>query len=202
VLGLLHAGKTYDSTKQIAFDSYARGFIRSTIFDSLRHLDSVENTVIPVPAAARRRRPARRTSAFAQHHESRKGLPDVAACPESQPDRICERDELRRTLARALERLPRSYQKVLVLHYDRDLTMKHISGLLGVSAGRISQIRRKALHKMSEQLQSAGFVPARRLYQTVHASVAKLSPDRHRRETRFHAAYDSGIPTARANRRQ
>jgi RNA polymerase sigma factor for flagellar operon FliA len=92
-------------------------------------------------------------------HRRREGhaAPDVAAGPESQPDRICERNELRHTLDRAIERLPNRYRKVLILSYGNDMTIKRISGLLGVSESRISQIRRKALQKMSAELQAGGF---------------------------------------------
>jgi hypothetical protein len=140
-------------------------------------------------------------------------MPDVAAGPESQPDRICERDELRRTLAQAMGRLPRRYQKVLVLHYDNNLTMKHISGLLGVSAGRISQIRRKALHKMSEELQSVGFFPAQMPHYMAGPHVTRACADWSAHHTRFPATvprtnqawtqhggtYVAGISTAAAH---
>lgn len=177
VVGLLDAVETYDRSKNIAFDSYARSFIKGTIFDSLRHLDFAGNAGIQARAAIPVRHRARTTSALAPHHGSPAGTPDVAADPESQPDRICERNELRRTLARAMERLPRSYRKVLILHYDENLTMKHIGGLLGVSAGRISQIRIKALHKMSKQLQSSGFFPAQMPHQMVRPYVTRGCTD-------------------------
>jgi RNA polymerase sigma factor for flagellar operon FliA len=84
---------------------------------------------------------------------------DLAAGPESQPDHIWERNELRLTLVRAIERLPERYRNVLVWYYDNEMTVKQISGLLGVSECRISQIRRKALREMSGELRSGGFAP-------------------------------------------
>jgi RNA polymerase sigma factor for flagellar operon FliA len=84
---------------------------------------------------------------------------DPAAGPESQPDHIWERNELRLTLGRAIDRLPERYRNVLVWYYDNEMTVKQISGLLGVSECRISQIRRKALREISGELQSGGFAP-------------------------------------------
>ena len=84
---------------------------------------------------------------------------DLAAGPESQPDHIWERNELRLTLGRAIDRLPERYRNVLVWYYDNEMTVKQISGLLGVSECRISQIRRKALREISGELQSGGFAP-------------------------------------------
>jgi RNA polymerase sigma factor for flagellar operon FliA len=83
---------------------------------------------------------------------------DIAESSDSRPDRICERNELRLTVARAIECLPERYRRVVFLYYKDDLTMKQIGGVLGVSEGRVSQIRRTALRKMSEELQSGGSV--------------------------------------------
>jgi len=81
---------------------------------------------------------------------------DFAATPELQPDRMCEREELRTTLARAIGTLPARYQKVVFLYYTDELTMKEIGDLLGVNESRISQIHKLALKKMAVALQSEG----------------------------------------------
>jgi RNA polymerase sigma factor for flagellar operon FliA len=81
---------------------------------------------------------------------------EFAATPELQPDRICERSELRSTLAHAMETLPERYQKVVFLYYTGNLTMKEIGDRMGVNESRVSQIHKTALKKMQVVLQAEG----------------------------------------------
>ena len=76
--------------------------------------------------------------------------------PELQPDRVCARRQLQKTLARAIEHLPERYQKVVFLYYSNDLTMKEIGDILGVNESRVSQIHKIALKKMASVLESEG----------------------------------------------
>jgi RNA polymerase sigma factor FliA len=81
---------------------------------------------------------------------------EFAATPELRPDRMCERRELRSTLARAIGTLPERYQKVVFLYYTNEMTMKEIGELMGVNESRISQIHKLALKKMATALESEG----------------------------------------------
>ena len=81
---------------------------------------------------------------------------EFAATPELQPDHMCERRQLRSTLARAIGKLPKRYQKVVFLYYTNEMTMKEIGNLLGVNESRISQIHKMALKKMAVTLESEG----------------------------------------------
>ena len=81
---------------------------------------------------------------------------ECAAAPDLRPDRMCEREELRSTLARAIGTLPTRYQKVVFLYYSNDMTMKEIGELLGVNESRVSQIHKIALKRMAVALQSEG----------------------------------------------
>jgi RNA polymerase sigma factor for flagellar operon FliA len=82
--------------------------------------------------------------------------PEFPAKQEFQPDNICAHEELREMLMNAMKTLPERYQKVVVLYYTNDLTMKEIGGLLGINESRVSQIHKIALEKMAVVLQSAG----------------------------------------------
>src|SRR5437763_12134106 len=55
--------------------------------------------------------------------------PEFPAKQESRPDSICAREELREMLMSAMQTLPERYQKVVVLYYTNDLTLKEIGGL-------------------------------------------------------------------------
>jgi RNA polymerase sigma factor for flagellar operon FliA len=81
---------------------------------------------------------------------------DCPARLESQPDRMCERRQMQHTLARAIEALPKRYQRVVFLYYTNDMTMKEIGEVLGVNESRISQIHKTALKKMAITLKSEG----------------------------------------------
>jgi RNA polymerase sigma factor for flagellar operon FliA len=85
---------------------------------------------------------------------------EFAAAPDFRPDRMCEQDQLKETLARAIGTLPARYQKVVFLYYTNDLTMREIGEMLGVNESRISQIHKTALRKMAVVLQSEGIQSA------------------------------------------
>ncbi|MCS7025177.1 MAG: FliA/WhiG family RNA polymerase sigma factor [Bryobacteraceae bacterium] len=82
--------------------------------------------------------------------------PDFPSKPETQPDRMCVRQQLRSILAEAMKTLPERYQRVVLLYYTNEMTMKEIGGLLGINESRVSQIHKSALEKMAVALQSAG----------------------------------------------
>ena len=76
--------------------------------------------------------------------------------PETQPDSICARQQLRSVLGDAMKTLPERYQKVVLLYYTNEMTMKEIGGILGINESRVSQIHKAALEKMSVVLESNG----------------------------------------------
>jgi RNA polymerase sigma factor for flagellar operon FliA len=63
-------------------------------------------------------------------------------------------------LAQAMQVLPERYQKVVILYYTKEMTMKEIGGLLGINESRVSQIHKSALSKMAEALESNGITSA------------------------------------------
>jgi RNA polymerase sigma factor for flagellar operon FliA len=81
---------------------------------------------------------------------------EFPAKPDLRPDLMCEREQLRNTLAKAIETLPVRYQKVVFLYYTNELTMKEIGDVLGVNESRVSQIHKTALKKMAMALGSEG----------------------------------------------
>jgi RNA polymerase sigma factor FliA len=82
--------------------------------------------------------------------------PDFAASSETQPDQVCAREQLRGMLREAMRSLPERYQRVVVMYYTGEMTMKEIGGALGINESRVSQIHKLALEKMANALQSAG----------------------------------------------
>ena len=82
--------------------------------------------------------------------------PDFPTSPETQPDSICAREQLRSVLGVAMKTLPERYQKVVLLYYTNEMTMKEIGGVLGINESRVSQIHKSALEKMQAALQASG----------------------------------------------
>jgi RNA polymerase sigma factor for flagellar operon FliA len=82
--------------------------------------------------------------------------PDFPSTPETQPDNMCAKEQLRSMLGSAMGTLPERYKKVVVLYYTNEMTMKEIGGVLGINESRVSQIHKSALEKMAVALQNAG----------------------------------------------
>ena len=70
------------------------------------------------------------------------------------PEEVYEKGELKEVLMQALEMLTEKEQKVILLYYYEELTLKEISRVLEVSESRISQLHTKALQKMKTKLGS------------------------------------------------
>jgi len=69
-----------------------------------------------------------------------------------QPERVVEQEELKKILAKSLDRLTEKERKVVVLYYYEELTLKEISRVLEVSESRVSQLHTKALQKLKKHL--------------------------------------------------
>ena len=70
------------------------------------------------------------------------------ATAELMPDQAVERGELFETLASAIGTLRKNEQIVLSLYYQKDMKMKDIAAILGVSHARASQIHTRAIQKL------------------------------------------------------
>jgi len=86
--------------------------------------------------------------------------PDFPSKPETHPDSICAREQLRSVLGVAMKTLPERYQKVVLLYYTNEMTMKEIGGILGINESRVSQIHKSALEKMQVALEASGITSA------------------------------------------
>jgi len=82
--------------------------------------------------------------------------PDFPGKPETQPDNMCSNRQLRCVLGGAIKTLPERYQKVVLLYYTNEMTMREIGGILGINESRVSQLHKSALQKMNVVLRSNG----------------------------------------------
>ena len=68
------------------------------------------------------------------------------------PEGHLQESELLDMLAKSLDELPERERLILTLYYYEELTLKEISGIIGVSESRISQIHSRAIEKMKKSL--------------------------------------------------
>ncbi len=78
--------------------------------------------------------------------QSVKGVYADTGC--DQPEVIYQEQELRQVLAKGIRELRESEQQVLSLYYEKELRMKEIAQILGVSGPRVSQIHSRAIQKL------------------------------------------------------
>jgi RNA polymerase sigma factor for flagellar operon FliA len=98
-----------------------------------------------------------------QHFLSIHGLSDdgpslgclVPADTTPTPESEAQRREMVDRLTRAIHELPERERKLLILYYDRDLTMKEVAEVLEITESRVSQVHASALMKLSLRLRSA-----------------------------------------------
>ncbi|MBW2659583.1 MAG: FliA/WhiG family RNA polymerase sigma factor [Deltaproteobacteria bacterium] len=74
--------------------------------------------------------------------------------PAAIPGKRIEDLELTRKIARFLTQLSEKERLVISLYYYEELTQKEISGIIGVSEGRISQLHSQALIKLKNKIKN------------------------------------------------
>jgi RNA polymerase sigma factor for flagellar operon FliA len=68
------------------------------------------------------------------------------------PDKQIEQKELINKLAEAIQQLPQKHRQIVLLYYQRHLTMKQIAELFEVTESRVSQLHASALFNLSVKL--------------------------------------------------
>ncbi|MEW5766774.1 MAG: RNA polymerase sigma factor WhiG [bacterium] len=64
------------------------------------------------------------------------------------PEAIVEREDIKRLLVEAINRLPQREREVVALYYYEELTLKEIGEVLGVTESRVSQMHTKAILRL------------------------------------------------------
>lgn len=80
--------------------------------------------------------------------QGRPGVMLPSAGESSQPEQQLQEKELKETLAQGIQSLREKEQIVLSLYYEKNLNMKEIAQVMGVSEPRVSQIHSKAIRKL------------------------------------------------------
>ena len=95
-----------------------------------------------------------------QHFLSIHGIDEESPClanlipaESATPDHEAQKRETIRRLTEAIQELPERDRHVILLYYQRDLTMKEVAETLGVTESRVSQVHAGALFRLSMKLQ-------------------------------------------------
>lgn len=76
----------------------------------------------------------------------------LASDEDADPDRLCSEQQFREEILSAIERLPEKERLVLSLYYERELNLKEIGEVLGVTESRVCQIHGQALARVRAQV--------------------------------------------------
>lgn len=82
---------------------------------------------------------------------------EQATMNEGAPFGSMVRDGLRKAIQEAINELPERERLLLSLQFEQDLTQKEIAAVLGLTEGRISQLRSQAIVRLRTSLASAGW---------------------------------------------
>jgi RNA polymerase sigma factor for flagellar operon FliA len=85
---------------------------------------------------------------FGNEEEGHDLLRYTADCGQQSPSNILERTELERLLATGIQSMPKIERTVLSLYYYEDLTLREISGIVGLHESRISQLKSQAIMRL------------------------------------------------------
>jgi RNA polymerase sigma factor for flagellar operon FliA len=100
---------------------------------------------------------ARKRHFLSIHGVSEEESPLGALAPtgrEPSPDQQAESRETAERLAKAITELPERDRKLILLYYERELTMKEIAAVLGITESRVSHLHAGALFKLSMKMRT------------------------------------------------
>ncbi len=183
MIGLIDAVDRFDPDRGVPFATFASPRIRGAIQDELRRVDwlprrlrrrvkgSWSDPGPPSPsgdpawqeavaARARRRLLAELPVQVQVSLEAPVSRGRDVEDPREGPAALAERDELHRLLETSLSELTERERRVLGLSFGEGWSLLQIAAELGVSQGRVSQIRTHALRRLRRRLERAGVTQA------------------------------------------
>ncbi|MBI5832267.1 MAG: FliA/WhiG family RNA polymerase sigma factor [Armatimonadetes bacterium] len=183
-VGLLEAIDRYEPNKGVPFEAYAVKRIQGSILDGLRAMSwlprnlhrkakQVEETIDSLRGRLGRQPTEDEVAdglgvSLTDYHALLNDVGPITLMPfdeitehggtdSSQPSSKVEREELLTAVAGAIDDLPDREKLVVTLYFQRDLTLKEIAQVLGVSEGRACQLKTQALLRLRATLLAAGF---------------------------------------------
>ena len=138
-LGLVQAANAYNSSRGIAFTTFAYYRIRGAVFDLLRQYEEIKRVTARIVTG---------------YFLSLEALPQepTANDDESPIDRMV-REEQQKRIRSALATLPEKNRRVLECYYFEDLTLDEIGKRLGLSKSWVSRMHAKGLEMLRPLLE-------------------------------------------------
>ena len=169
--GLLQAIDRYDPLKGTPFAAFARPRIAGNIADGIGKMSELDGQLGQRHRIEQERlRSLRRSEPHGEDsvselselavglalglvlQEARLMLADNEADLGPSPYDSLERRELQVRLSSEIARLPANEAAVIRQHYENGLNFGHVAQLLGLSAGRVSQLHRSALDRLRKRI--------------------------------------------------
>ena len=138
--GLVQASKSYDSTKNVTFEGFAKVRIKGAMLDEVRRLSYATRTTVSLK---------REQSEVSS--DSNQGIIGEDIDESSNPEDQVDRDETLSILQALIAELPERTQLVLNLYYVEELNLKEIAAVLSISEGRVSQILSETASKLRKK---------------------------------------------------
>jgi RNA polymerase sigma factor for flagellar operon FliA len=88
-----------------------------------------------------------------ESHIDDHGEPHLRRTGGPSPEHMLERSEFRSSLVKAIGLLPEREQLVVSMYYEKDLNLKEIGAVLGVSESRVCQIHGQAMLRLRGRLE-------------------------------------------------
>ncbi len=162
VIGLMKALDKYDKEKA-KFSTYAYIRIRGEILDYLRSLDIVPRGIRDKikkdekPIDEQMEIPISNSAIFLSIEKAINGAEDIKILDTLRsdietPEEYAEKVEIREKLQSIMENLTENEKKVLQMIFFEEKDLKEISQILGISPGRISQLKSQGIKKMKKHL--------------------------------------------------
>lgn len=141
VLGLIEAVERYNPNRSVSFEAYATRHIKASMVDYLRANGWAPRSV--------RSNELLTKAQFDQMWAPKMwGLPTELSDPTPGPEALFEAKETAAVVAAARRSLNAQQQQVVRLCFDEGMTLAAIAKLMGLTQGRVSQIRTEALRQL------------------------------------------------------
>ncbi|MDX1482119.1 MAG: sigma-70 family RNA polymerase sigma factor, partial [Woeseiaceae bacterium] len=90
---------------------------------------------------------------LSESQDESRPVPQLPSDGGANPDSVLSESQFRDEVIAAIERLPEKEQMVLSLYYERELNLKEIGAVLGVTESRVCQIHGQALARLRAYVQ-------------------------------------------------
>jgi RNA polymerase sigma factor for flagellar operon FliA len=165
MLGLLDAVARYEETQGAQFETYAAQRIRGAIVDELRRNDWLPRSVrrtegeiasqlsVPIEEYQHQLHQARgHQLLYSEDFDDPEGESVVdPGAPQDILDALID-DELRQRIASGVADLPAREKTVMSLYYEKELNLREIGQVLGVTESRVCQLHSQAVVRLRSQL--------------------------------------------------